>query len=233
MGYNQGSAEGIGKAPCQLFSPRVHGTEGPMGPDLVLEGFHIPDTGVAEVTRQKKGDGNIINSTYRGVQHGFRLIGMKLEGYDMTDPQAREGLEMNPEAHRITAGGSVGTGTGYKRLKNHYLPGLGTFQSIDAMVKLDFGFFYPYSRVIPCGTGKKNHILPPDRPGNGYFHFAVRKTVGRKDLYPVNTLRQGSIIRFFDQVPDYTGGIIPHGSGSGDNKFMHTGNLLYFPCFVQ
>jgi hypothetical protein len=146
---------------------------------------------------------------------------MKLEGYDMTDPQACKGLEMNPETYRITAGGSVGAGTRYKRLKNHYPPGLGTFQSINAMVKLDFGFFYPYSRVIPCGTGKKNHILSPDRPGNGYFHFAVGKTVGPQDLYPVNSFHKGSIIRFFDQVPDYTEGIIPHGSGSGNNEFTH------------
>jgi hypothetical protein len=41
---------------------------------------------------------------------------MKLKGNDMPDPQADEGLKMNPEAHGITAGGSVRTGTGNKRL---------------------------------------------------------------------------------------------------------------------
>jgi hypothetical protein len=146
---------------------------------------------------------------------------MKLEGYDMADPQAREGLEMNPEAYRITAGGPVGTGTGYKRLKNHYPPGLGTFQGVDTVVKLDFGRLYPYSRVIPCGTGKQNHILPPDGPGNGYLHFAVGKTVGIKNLHPVDSLSKRGAIRFFDEMSDYPGSIIPHGFGSGDDEFMH------------
>jgi hypothetical protein len=221
MSHDQRGAKGVGKAPGQLLSPGVHGTEGPAGPDFVLEGFHIPDIGIAQIAFQKKGKGNIVNGAYRGVQHGFRFIGMKLEGYDMTDPQACEGLKMNPEAYRITPGGPVGTGAGYKRLKNHYLPGLGTLQGVDTVVKLDFGFLYPQSRVIPCGTGKQNHILPPDRPGNGYFYFAVGERVDMQDIDPVDSLRDGGITKFFDKIPDYPGSVIPHGSGSGNNEFTH------------
>jgi hypothetical protein len=232
MGHHQGSAEGIGKAPGQLFAPPVYGTEGPMGPDLFLQNLYIPDICVAQVAFKKGHDRNIIDSTYRGIQHGFRFIGMELESNDMPDSQAGEDLKVNPKAHRIAAGGSVRAGTGYKRLKNHYAPGLGTLNGIDSMVKFDLGFFYPYFRVIPGGTGKKNYIFSAHRPGDGYFHFAVGETVGIKDLYPVNSLRKRGAIRLFEKMPDYTGSVIPHGSGSGDNKFMHMVIILYFSGFV-
>jgi hypothetical protein len=146
---------------------------------------------------------------------------MKLIGEDLSGPQAGKGLEMNPKAHRIPPGSPVGTGTGNKRLKDHDVPGLGTLEGVNGVVKLDFCFLNPQTGVV-SGTGsQEDHIQTPHGTVEGNFHFPVGKTIRVDHANPVDNFSKGNKTGKPDQVLCDPGSVTPHRPGSGNDKIIH------------
>jgi hypothetical protein len=147
---------------------------------------------------------------------------MELVGHHVGYPQACQDLEVNPEPHGTAPGGPVGSGAGNVGLENDNLAGLGTLEGVYRVVQLDFGFLHPDIGLVPGAAGKENHVLAPDRAVEHHFHFPVRETVGIKDFYAVDFFRHLYKTGKFYQVIGNPGRVVLHGTGGGNDKFIHT-----------